>query len=164
MRGRRFQHPPMRNLLQIWVCFVHFVQSARRLHCSPCVLSSSALSLGLQYQTQEGRLAIRPKQWIIGISRRRFLPRDVSPVPYCDARWRKVSYGMQRERSTMMSPAHAGLFSEKRACHQGYEGLPVTRSFHLSFICDYTGNVLRFSKKGTSLCIDLSPVVRLLMP
>jgi hypothetical protein len=71
---------------------------------------------------------------------------------------------MQRERSTMMSPAHAGLFSEKMACRQEDQGLTVTRSFHLSFICDYAGNVLRLSKKGTSLCIDLSPVVRLLMP
>jgi hypothetical protein len=64
----------------------------------------------------------------------------------------------------MMSPAHAGLFSEKMACRQEDQGLTVTHSIHLSFICDYAGNVLRLSKKGTSLCIDLSPVVRLLMP
>ncbi len=64
----------------------------------------------------------------------------------------------------MMSPAHAGLFSEKGTCHQGNRGLPVIRSIHLPFICDVAGNVLRFSKRGTSLCIDLSPVVRLLMP
>jgi hypothetical protein len=64
----------------------------------------------------------------------------------------------------MMSPAHAGLFSEKGACHQGDKDLQVARSFHLSFICDYAGNVLRFSKRGTSLCIGPSPVVRFLMP
>ena len=71
---------------------------------------------------------------------------------------------MQRKSSTMLSPACAGLVPETGARHQGDKALPVTRSIYLPFICDFAGHVLRFSKKGTSLCIDLSLAVRLPMP
>jgi hypothetical protein len=48
--------------------------------------------------------------------------------------------------------AYAGLFSARSVCHQGDQRLMVTRSIHLSSICDFVDPVLRFLKRG-HLCV-----------
>jgi hypothetical protein len=49
-------------------------------------------------------------------------------------------------------PAFSGLYSARSVCHQGNQRLPVTRSVHLSSICDLLDPLLRFLKKG-NLCV-----------
>lgn len=85
-------------------------------------------------------------------------------MSYCIMRQAKLSCSMQPKIPTMPFSAYAGLLPEEGARHQGDKALPVTLSIYLPFICDFAGHVLRFSKKGTSLCIDLSRAVRLPMP
>jgi hypothetical protein len=70
------------------------------------------------------------------------------PTMECKKLAGNVIQGLTSYDECEYTSAYAGLFSARSACHQGDQCLPVTRSIHLSSICDFVDPVLRFLKRG----------------